>query len=681
MSRRLVALCLLLAVWPGAARAWLPDVLCAAAAELAAAAQPDQEGPEDDGPEEDEDDDDGPLPPPAMPLEEFLQSSPHPVLVSIAADYMVYASDRKLLYARGNVRYSGRGFLVAAEALRLDVATQRALLSGVRGSLRKGSEQRGFEGDVLRLDLARRRAVLVTYGERITSERLWFPEKTEEQPTTELSLYFHELENAPVESELGRILDAPFYLQLERVRIDPESRVRARGVVPVIEGQPGPRLPFFTFRTGDAAPREGLSLHSFGASNTAGIRGELLYALSPAERLLTTFQLRYEELSLLDDPFRPARRARFGAVQKLMLSDALDAELGGYYQTDAQWEGRVGFELQRGAHRASVAALLQNDPLTGRHDRLRAQHAYDREGLSSKLRLDADLGTQLDLRWEAASRLWNDRLSLQLSSSYLKRFERGLYQRAEVLSENAFATLTLPFFLTTLAYSGTQDLDRGQQTHYPSLTLETLPRSIGGGLLLSVGNQVRLSAISGPDFADTRIDDELWATVRHVPIFFTERLSYDVQVRLGQRLLEATSDETTLEARATLTRRIGQLSSTSLTYRYLTVRQSASEWLTAGSVVQEAQGVAQIRLDRTKTLFAQGRYSISEGAPLDAYLQFNGDFGLEWKASLRSGYDFKRERFSALDVSVARDLFFGWMRITYRQVQNELSVDYTAKLF
>ena len=85
--------------------------------------------------------------------------------------------------------------------------------------------------------------------------------------------------------------------------------------------------------------------------------------------------------------------------------------------------------------------------------------------------------------------------------------------------------------------------------------------------------------------------------------------------------------------------------------------------------------------DKTKQLYAQGRYSISENAPLDVYAQFTGDFGPMWKGTLRSGYDFRRDRFNVLDVSIARDVFFGWMRITYRQVQNELSVDYTAKLF
>src|SRR5207244_4418759 len=86
-----------------------------------AAAQPAADASKSsDAETEDEEEDEKPSAP-KVPLEEFLASSPHPLLVSISADYMVYASDRKWLYARGNVRCSGRGFVVAAETLRLDV--------------------------------------------------------------------------------------------------------------------------------------------------------------------------------------------------------------------------------------------------------------------------------------------------------------------------------------------------------------------------------------------------------------------------------------------------------------------------------------------------------------------------------------------------------------------------------
>jgi hypothetical protein len=621
---------------------------------------------------------------PLVPVEEFLRSSAHPVLVSISADTIVYSSDRKLLYARGNVRYSGRGFVIAAEVLRLDLDPQRALLSSVRGVLRKGHLEKSFQGDVLRLDMQQRRAVLTTYGDRIVVERLWFPEPGEVQ-TTEQELYFDALENLPIEADLGRILEERLYLEFERVKIDPESRLRAWGVVPYIEGEPGPRLPYFSFRTGAAQPRQGFSLRSLGASNTSGIRADAAYSVSPAERLMTTFELRYEELSLLKDPFRPKRRARFGLTQDLTLSEPLEAELGGFYQTDEQWEAGARLELQQGPTTASIQGLLQNDPITGRHNRLRIEHVFDKEQLHSDLLADLDLGTQLDLHWDFNAKLWKDRLSFQGTSSYLKRFERGIYQPAEVFSESAFASLTLSGLVTSLAYTGIQDLTRGQNSHYPTVSVEMLPQSLGAGFLLGAGNQVQMNITSGASLGveidPLQVNDEVWASLQHTPIYFTDKLSYDARVRVAQRFLEGIDDETTLEALATLTRMFGQVSSTALSYRYLTVRQTSSNWLTVGQVIQEAQATAQLRLDRTKQLFGQARYSISDNKPLDTFVQFTGDFGPMWKTTFRSGFDFQRNRFNVLDVSVARDMFFGWMKVTYRQVQNELTVEYTAKLF
>jgi hypothetical protein len=650
------------------------------------AAQPAEDRAEEaeDGAEEEAEDQAEPAEPP-VPVEQFLRTEGHPVLVSVSADYIAYSSERKLLYARGNVRYAGRGFVIAAEVLRLDLEPQRALLSSVRGLMRKGRQNKEFAGDVLRLDMRQRRAVLTTYADRILVERLWFPEPGEVR-TSEQDLYFEVLENLPVEAELGRILEQRLYLEMDRVKIDPESRLRAWGVVPYIEGEPGPRLPYFSFRTGEAQPRQGLTFRSLGASNVSGIRAEAAYSISPAEALMTTLELRYEELSLLRDPFRPKRRARFGLIQGITLSEPLEAQLGGYYQTDEQWEARAGFELLHGAHSASLTGLLQNDPVTGRHDRLRLRHAFDRESLRSQLLADLDLGTQFDLRWEFGSRLWKDRLNLQGTSSYLRRFERGIYQKAEVLSESLFASLNLASFLTSVSYSGVQDLERGQDTHYPAFSVEVLPRSLGAGFLLSAGNQVQMNITRGPALGGVKLDpllvnDELWAVLQHAPIHFTDKLSYDARLRVGQRFLEGIDDETSFEGVASLTRIIGRVSSAALSYRYLTVRQSRSEWLTLGRVLQEVQATTQLRLDRTKQLYAQGRYSISENAPLDVFAQFSGDFGPMWKTTFRSGYDFQRDRFNVLDVSVARDIFFGWMRITYRQVQNELSVEYTAKLF
>ena len=499
---------------------------------------------------------------PIVPVEEFLRTEGNPVLISISADYMAYSSDRKWLYARGDVRYSGRGFVIAAEVLRLDLEPQRAMLSNVRGVLRKGHQQMEFHGDVLRLDISSRRAVLTTYGDRIVVEREWIPEPGEVR-TAEQDVFFESLENLPIEADLGAILEQRLYIEMDRVKIDPESRIRAWGVVPYIDGEPGPRLPYFSFRTGDAQPREGFSLTSLGASNVNGIRADATYSLSPTERLLTTFQLRYEELSLLHDPFRPKRRARLGLMQRITLSDPLEVQLGGYYQTDQQWEASAGLELLKGPSNATFTALLQNDPVTGRHDVLRIHHTFDRESLHSDVLAGLDLGTQLDVRWDFSSKLWKDRFTIQGTSSFLRRFEHGIYQKAEVFSESAVATLNLSDILTTLSYSGVQDLVNGQAAHYPTFSVEVLPQSIGAGFLLAAGNQVQMNITSGPAIGGIPIDpfqanDEMWAVLQHTPIYFTPKLSYEARLRLSQRLLEGVDDETGLEGTATLTRRIGQ---------------------------------------------------------------------------------------------------------------------------
>ncbi len=614
------------------------------------------------------------------PAQRFLASSPHPVIITVTAEFMLYQSSKKLLYASGEVRYSGRGFNVVAQTLRLDVGSRRALLTSVRGNLRKGERKRSFAGDVLRIDFQSRRGILTTYGDRIETERIWFPEK-DEIASTQLELQFSELESGPIDADLTLIIESPVYLQLDKVKIDPESRVRAWGVVPHINGEPGPRLPYFSFRTGDAVPRQGVTIQSLGASNLSGILANVQYALSPAEMLLTTFSARYEELSFLNDPFRAKRRARFGFRQLFLLGSGAELEARSYYQTDGEWKGRLGFDLQRGAHTLSAAGQLGADPVTGKHQVLSLRHLYEKEQFRSSLEAAFDLGTELSLRFNIRSRTWRDRLDLTASSRYLKRFDQGIYQPAEVLSQRLRVSLSSNLLRASINYSGSMDLEREQTTLLPSLTIESLPKSIGGGFLASVVNRVEFSSIHNPTFTDDRLNDEAWLLLQHVPIQFTRKLLLDARMRVSQKTLQDLNDETEFNGLVTLTQRFGRFSSASVTYRYVTVRQTNSDWWTLGTVLQEVSSSSRIQLGRSKSLILMGSYSISEGRPLNASSQFNGDFGTLWRGSARASFDFFRNRFSALDVSISRDVFFGWMRITYRQVQNELTVQYTARVF